>query len=205
MFEYFRPLLSLVIPAIISSEATLVKESTNTLDNLQAAFNGESNASARYLAFAKKADEEGLGEVASLFRAAAKAEEIHARNHSDVIRRMGATPALNLEPIEVKTTRDNLKAAIAGETYERDFMYPEFIEVAKRQKASAALRSFTYALKVEAVHAVLYQDALDNLNKRTGSGHCYYVCPDCGNTLEQLNILKCVICGHTKRGFIAVR
>jgi rubrerythrin len=64
--------------------------------------------------------------VASLFRAAAKAEEIHARNPRDVIRKMGATPALNLEPIEVKSTHENLKTAIADEKYERDIMYPEF-------------------------------------------------------------------------------
>jgi rubrerythrin len=203
MFKHLRTMMSLVVPTIVSSD-TLVKESTSTLDNLQTAFNGESNANARYLAFARKADEEGFGEVASLFRAAAKAEEVHARNHGDVIRKMGATPALNLEPIEVKTTHENLKAAIAGEKYERDIMYPEFVEVAKRQKATAAIRTFTYALKVEAVHAVLYQDALDNLLKRTGKRHTYYVCPDCGNTLEELSILTCMVCGHRKSGFIAV-
>jgi rubrerythrin len=204
MFEYLRTIWSLVAPTIVSSNASAVKESTSTIDNLQAAFNGESNANARYRAFARKADEERFGEVASLFRAAAKAEEIHARNHSDVIRKLGATPTLNLESIEVKTTRENLKVAIAGETYERDIMYPEFIEVAKRQRSSAAVRSFTYALKVEAVHAVLFQDALDNLRERTGKNHTYYVCPDCGNTLEELSILTCVVCGHAKSGFIAV-
>ena len=75
---------------------------------------------------------------------------------------------MNLDPIDVKTTRENLKAAIAGEKYERDIMYPEFVEVAKRQKAAAARRTFTYALKVEAAHAVLCQNALDHLDNRTG-------------------------------------
>ena len=121
-------MLSLVAPTIVSFDVP-VKESASTLDNLQTAFNGVSNANVRYLAFARKADEEGLGEVASLFRAAAKAGEIHARNHSDVIRKMGGTPALNLDPIDVKTTRENLKAAIAGEKYERDIIYPEFVKV----------------------------------------------------------------------------
>ena len=204
MFKHLRPMLSLIAPAIISSDGSAVKESTSTLDNLQTAFNGGSNANVRYLAFAKKADEEGFGEMASLFRAAAEAEEIHARNYSDVIRKMGATPALNLEPVVVQATRENLKAAIAGEKYERDITHPEFIEVAKQQKATAALRTFTFALKVEAVHAVLYQDALDHLSKRTGQSHTYYVCPDCGNTLERLNVLKCLICGQAKSGFVAV-
>lgn len=204
MFKLLRTVASLAFPTAVSFGSAAVKESTSTLDNLQTAFNGESNANARYLAFAEKADKEGFGAVASLFRAAAKAEEIHARNHGDVIRKMGATPVLNLEPIEVKTTQANLKAAIAGEKHERDIMYPEFVEAAKRENATAAIRTFTYALKVEAVHAVLYQDALDNLTKRTGPKHTYYVCPDCGNTLEEPNILKCLVCGHTKGGFIAV-
>jgi rubrerythrin len=104
----------------------------------------------------------------------------------------------------VKTTKENLKVAIDGEKYEGDIMYPEFVEVARRQNATAALRTFTYALKVEAVHAVLYQDALDNLQHRTGKSHTYYVCPDCGNTLEEMNILRCLICGHGSGGFIAV-
>jgi rubrerythrin len=145
-----------------------------------------------------------FGEEASLFRAAAKAEEIHARNHSDVIRKMGATPAVNLEPIEAKSTHENLKTAIADEKYERDIIYPEFVEVATHEKATAAIRTLTFALKVEAVHAVLHQDALDNLQKRTGTNHTYYVCPDCGNTLEEVNIVKCLVCGHSKSGFIAV-
>lgn len=205
MLNFLRPIFSLLTPTMLAGGTTLVGESTRTLDNLQAAFNGESNANARYLAFSQKADEEGYGEVASLFRAAAKAEEIHANNHAAVIKKMGAKPLLKLEPVEVKTTRKNLKAAIEGETYERDVMYPEFLEEAKQEKAAAAaIRTFTFALKVEAVHAVLYQDALDNLERRKGQSHTYYVCPDCGNTLDHLTIVKCMVCGHTRNGFIAV-
>jgi rubrerythrin len=204
MIHALSTIFSLIVPAAVATGTSAVSESTSTLDNLQAAFKGESNANARYLAFAGKANEEGYGEVASLFRAAAKAEEIHAHNHAAVIEKMGATPVLTLETAEVKTTRENLKMAIEGEKYERDIMYPEFIEAAKSQNASAAVRTFTLAAKVEAVHAVLYQDALDNLEKRRGESHMYYVCPDCGNTLEQMNILKCLICGHPKSGFIAV-
>ena len=117
---------------------------------------------------------------------------------------MGLVPALKLDPIEVKSTRNNLKVAIDGEKYERDIMYPEFIETARQQNATAAIRTFTFALKVEAVHAVLYQDALDSLEKRTGKRHTYYVCPDCGNTVEELTIVKCIVCGHTRSGFIVV-
>ena len=199
-----QAVLSFLVPAAVAASTASVTTSATTLDNLQAAFNGESNANARYLAFAKKADDEGYGEVASLFRAAAKAEEIHASNHAAVIRQMGATPVALIETGVVRSTRDNLRVAIEGETYERDIMYPEFIEAAKREKSTAALRSFTYALKVEAVHAVLYQDALRNLDLLRGKKHTYYVCPDCGNTLAELNIINCLVCGHPKSGFIAV-
>lgn len=204
MLNALHAILSLLVPTAVVGGGASATSTATTLDNLQAAFNGESNANAHYLAFAQRADEEGYGEVASLFRAAAKAEEIHAHNHAAVIRQMGDVPVAHVEPARLKTTRENLKVAIAGEAYERDVMYPEFIEVAKRQKALAALRSFTFALKVEAVHAVLYQDALDNLEKRRGKQHTYHVCPDCGNTLTALTILKCLVCGHPKRGFLAV-
>jgi rubrerythrin len=204
MLNTLQAVLSFLVPAAVLGGTASVTTPATTLDNLQTAFNGESNAKARYLVFAKKADEEGYGEVASLFRAAAKAEEIHASNHAAVIRQMGATPVAHIETTIAKSTRENLRAAIEGETYERDIMYPEFIEIAKQEKAPAALRSFTFAWKVEAVHAVLYGDALANLDKLRGKSHTYYVCPDCGNTLADLNILKCLVCGHPKSGFIAV-
>jgi rubrerythrin len=204
MQSILRTFLSLVIPAAIAHDTTPVRRAATSLDNLQTALNGESNANVRYLAFAVKADEEGYGEVASLFRAAAKAEEIHARNHAEVLEKMGGCAFLELEPTKVKSTRENLKAAVEGEVYERDVMYPEFIEAARQRKETLAIRTFTWAMKVEALHALLYQDALQNLEKRRGASHTYYVCPDCGNTLEELTILKCLICGHPKSGFIAV-
>jgi len=204
VIDTLQAVLSFLVPAAVVGGAASVTTTATTLDNLQTAFDGESNANARYLVFAKKADEEGYGEAASLFRAAAKAEEIHAANHAVVIRQMGGAPVAHIGITIAKSTRENLKVAIEGESYERDIMYPEFIEVAKREKAAAALRSFTFALKVEAVHAVLYQDALDNLEKRRRKQHTYYVCPDCGNTLAELTILKCLVCGHPKSGFIAV-
>lgn len=93
---------------------------TTTLDNLQTAYNGESNAHARYLAFAAKADQEGCGEVASLFRAAAKAEKVHAAKHSEVIKKLGGTPTAKIETPVVGSTKENLEAAVNGESYERD-------------------------------------------------------------------------------------
>jgi len=176
----------------------------NTLANLQEAFNGESNAHARYLAFAEKADQEGYTKVASVFRAAARAESIHAQNHAEVIRSLGAEPTANLETPVVKTTADNLRAAIAGESYERDTMYPEFIAAAKQERQKDALRSFNFAKEAEAGHAELYQQALDKLDTMTGGPMELKVCPVCGRTVVSLDGEKCPVCFTPTEKFITV-
>ncbi|MBZ8180652.1 rubrerythrin family protein [Oscillatoria salina] len=156
-----------------------------TLDNLQKAYNGESNAHVMYLAFANKADEEGYQKLASLFRAAAKAEEIHRDNHAKVIETMGALPKNTITDPQVKSTPENLKAAIKGESYERDTMYPEFISQAKIENNQAALQTLTYAQKAEAQHAQLYTEAKNNLDSwRTQTGP-FYVCTISGETTIQ--------------------
>ncbi len=171
-----------------------------TLNNLQAAFNGESNANAKYTAFAKKADEEGYHRVASLFRAAARAEQIHAASHAAVIRKMGATPEAKIELPEIKTTQENLKTAIAGEEYERDVMYPAFIKEAEMAQYSPALRTFTYALEAEKEHARLYSLALANLEQWKVKA-VFYVCAVCGYTVEQMEFSRCPVCQHPKEKF----
>ena len=179
--------------------------SATTVDNLQAAFNGESNAHTRYLAFAEKADQENYPSVASLFRAAAKAEEIHAGNHAEVLKQLGATPVANIETPVVKSTADNLDAAIKGETYERDTMYPDFLKAARQENAGTpVLRTFNYAKSAEAEHAKLYRDAKKNLASLKGAQETYYVCSVCGNTVPKVNFEKCPVCANPKDKFIAV-
>ncbi len=205
MIATLQALLSMLLPAAVAAGAKAASDGpARTLDNLQTAFNGESNANHKYLAFAKKADQEGFGEVASLFRAAAKAEEIHAANHAAVIRKLGAEPKAEILPVEVKSTRENLKTAIAGEVYERDVMYPEFIAQAQAVDNSAALRTFNYALKAEAEHARLYTEALKNLDKLRGKSKQYFVCPVCGETTDSLSFPRCPVCGEPKEKYIAV-
>lgn len=164
-----------------------------TLENLNAAFNGESNAHARYLAFAKKADEEGYQGAASLFRAAARAEEIHANNHKKVIEGMGGTAKATLEEPAVKSTAENLKAAIAGESYERDVMYPGFLSKARTDRNREAFETFNFAKSAEAEHAKLYQAALDNLDQ-SKDPTTYYVCTVCGYTTPKLDFKTCPLC-----------
>ncbi len=168
---------------------------TKTLDNLQAGFNGESNAHARYLAFAEKADQEGYGKVASLFRAAAKAEDVHAANHAAVIKKLGGTPEAKIETPVVKSTKENLEAAIKGESYERDTMYPEFLKQARAEGNRDAVQTLNYAKTAEAEHAKLYSEALNNLPNLKGSkAKDYFVCTVCGYTTTKMDFSKCPAC-----------
>ena len=176
-----------------------------TVANLQTAFNGESNAHARYLAFAKKAEAEGYGEVASLFRAAARAEEIHANNHAAVIKKLGGKPEAKIEAPDVKTTRENLEAAIKGETYERDTMYPQFLKQAREVRNTDAIQTFNYAKTAEAEHAKLYTASLKNLDKSKGTkAKNFYVCGICGYTVEKIDFAKCPSCFSPKEKYETV-
>lgn len=190
---------------ISASKATEKIEVKSTLENLNFAFNGESNANARYLAFAAKADQEGYGKVASLFRAAAKAEEIHAANHAKVIKQLGGTPKADIQKPEAKSTKENLEAAIKGETYEFKVMYPAFLKKAQTEGTAPAVRTFNYANKAEQGHAKLYTEALANLETWKGPGVEFFVCKTCGNTVTKLSFSKCPVCFHGKDEYIAVK
>jgi rubrerythrin len=158
----------------------------STIDNLKEAFAGESQANRKYLAFGKKADEEGYAQVARLFRAAADAETVHAHAHLKVMKGVGSTA-------------DNLSEAISGETEEFKSMYPRMMEEAKTEGENAAYTSFAYANAVEEIHAGLYQKALDNLG--SGEETDIYVCQVCGNTVEGEAPDKCPICGAPTKMF----
>ena len=158
-------------------------------ENLKHAFAGESQANRRYLAFARKAEEEGLIQIAKLFRAAAEAETIHALNH---LRILG----------EIRSTAENLDTAISGETFEFQKMYPGYLEVAKQEENKRASWSFGVANQVEMIHASLFNKAAEALTK----GHdldksSYYVCGVCGNTVENEPPDKCPICNAPKKEF----
>jgi rubrerythrin len=175
----------LVINNIFTYKKKGVKN-MSTMKNLQEAFAGESQANRKYLAFAKKADEEGYTQIAKLFRAAADAETVHAHKHLQV---MGG----------IKNTEENLKGAIAGETEEFESMYPEFIKEAKNEGNDAAVVTFENANAVEKIHADLYAKALENMDN--DEDVVYYVCQVCGNTVENEAPEKCPICGVPKTLF----
>lgn len=191
-------------PAVAAEVVSAVPAEKTTIENLQTAFDGESNANARYLAFAQKADEEGYGRVASLFRAAARAEQIHFERHGEIIKNMGGVPAAAIEAPVVKSTAENLQAAIDGETYEYTKMYPEFVAKADLDRNEAALDAFEDAGKAEAVHAALYKQALEELPSWKGATGTFQVCSFCGNVVESITFTTCPICGREKDLYLVV-
>ncbi len=157
--------------------------------NLSEAFAGESQANRKYLAFAKKADQEGHKGAAKLFRAAAAAETVHAHNHLGVL---GG----------IKSTLENLKEAYGGEHHEFTKMYPEFLAKAKEEKASKAVQSFHWANEVEKVHGALYDKAVKAMEAgKEVPVMDYYICEKCGYTAEGVAPDRCPVCGAKKDAF----
>jgi rubrerythrin len=162
---------------------------SNTEENLKAAFAGESQANRKYLAFAKKAEDEGYKAVAKLFRAAAEAETVHAHNHLRELK-------------GIRSTGENLQEAIDGESHEFLTMYPAMIEQAKAEDQKGALRSFHIANEVEKIHHALYKKALENLGNNADTD--YYICKVCGYTAEGEAPDTCPVCGAKKMAFYKV-
>ena len=161
----------------------------DSLNNLKAAFAGESQASRKYLYFAEKADADGQSQIAKLFRAASEAETIHARNHLNAMSGIGSVA-------------DNLKAAIQGEHEEFMQMYPGFIEQANKENNTKAGITFNWANRVEKIHHDLYSKALKGMESgKKITAVPIYVCERCGNTVEGEAPDKCPICGAPKSMF----
>ena len=162
---------------------------STTKENLESAFAGESQANRKYTFFAEKAEEEGNKRIARLFRAAAEAETVHARNHLNVLK-------------EIKSTGENLTAAIGGENHEFTEMYPAFIKQAETEGNKEAVRSFKLANQVEKIHHELYRDALNNIDKgKSMEVKPFYVCQVCGNTVEGEAPDTCPVCNAPKKMF----
>ncbi|HDM75287.1 MAG TPA: rubrerythrin family protein [Deltaproteobacteria bacterium] len=144
-----------------------------TEESLSTAFAGESQAHMRYLIFAQKAEEEGYPNIARLFRAIAFAEQVHATNHFKALGNLGASG-------------ENLNAAIEGETFEVEEMYPAYDAIAKLQQEKGARTSIHYALEAEKIHAAMYSQARQAVES--------------GNDIEIKQIHICSVCGYTGEG-----
>jgi rubrerythrin len=169
-----------------------VNPMSKTIENLKEAFAGESQANRRYLAYAQKAEAEGLIQIAKLFKAAAEAETVHAHNHLRVLS-------------EIKSTRENLERAVSGETFEFKTMYPKYLAEAEDEGNKQAAWSFDVANQVEQIHAKLFSKAIDTLQKgEKPISVDYFVCSVCGNTVEGKPPSKCPICGAPEAQFCRV-
>jgi rubrerythrin len=161
-----------------------------TEENLKGAFAGESQAHLKYLAFAEKAEQEKLPNVARLFKANSYAEQVHAANHFKTLGGVGKTA-------------ENLAAAIGGETFEVDEMYDAFKIVAEHQGEKTALMMFARADAAEKVHAALYKKAKESVDKGQDlAASPIYVCPNCGFTMEDPAPEKCPLCGFAHSTFV---
>ena len=204
---YFIILFIASTAIIISCNNSGTKKAEKTIENLKAGITGETTASAKYLAFAEKAKQEGHESVSKLFLAASKAESIHAANHTKVLESLGVKMDSIKPEFEVKTTTENLKAAIEGETQEVNVMYPEFIKNAELEGVSDAVISYTWAIDTEKKHRDFYTSALEKLNKNDLKSLAseYFVCLKCGNTFEMSNSPeKCDFCLTPKEKFFKI-
>jgi rubrerythrin len=162
---------------------------SQTEKHLKEAFAGESQANRKYLAFAEKADREGYRQVARLFRAIAAAETVHAHAHLRALKGVG-------------TTAENIQAAIQGETFEFESMYPPMIEAAEAEGNKQAATSFTYANEVEKIHAGMYKKAAEKMGDLEETD--MHVCSVCGYTVEGDAPDECPLCKAKKKAFMKV-
>lgn len=167
-----------------SSNKEIMKAQSKTIDNMQSAYKGEKTATAKYEAFAKKAEEEGYHRISILYTAISAAENIHASNHKKVIEDAGSTVPIITPEYKVKNTIENLGGDIEGEAYEAKTMYPDFLKTAEAAENQIAILSLNYARKTEEKHNVFFQQSLLNITNKTLNNlpSKYFVCPDCGNT-----------------------
>lgn len=184
-------------------DTTALPVAKDTRSNLQAAFDGETNARARYEAAAKVADREGYPYVAVLMRACARAEQVHADDHVHAIAWTGDEARAYLAKLALGTTAENLRVAIEKENDEAGRIYPAMLAQARSDHMAAAVRSMNYALAAEREHAALLADALATLDQRPPV-HPFYVCPGCGRTVARVASAKCTNCFTPRAKFIRV-
>lgn len=187
-------------PVRASDKTATAKQQPTTLENLQKAFDGESNAKARYEAFADKADTEGYLGVAGLFRAAAFSESLHAAKHAKAIEALGGTAKTDVKAPVVKSTKENLKAAIRGENDEARKMYPGFLKKAELDQNRQAAISFKGAMATETAHAKLFSKASADMSGWKAKKK-FIVCQVCGYTTDDLTIKVCPVCSQPREQF----
>ena len=176
-------------------------EDLTVIRNLETALEEEMKNAAAYRAYAESADDEGLQGLASLFRATARAEQIHASNHARVLRHLGGSTQVDIPMPRVESAMLNLRAALVDQRFEIDYLYPTFLTSAVSLFDSTAIRSFHWALEADKSHARLHSEVIMRLNRDNGSAwarepHDFYVCGLCGFTVEDPVAENCPACNY---------
>lgn len=195
--------ISVLTPVIALEDQTVIK-------NLETAFEEETRTQAACKAYAVKADEEGLHGLASLFRATARAEQIHASNHARVLRHLGREALADIHEPHIEATLENLKSALVDQKFEIDYLYPTFLTTAVSLFDSTAIRSFHWALEADKSHARLYSDAVARINASGKTGwasarHDFFICALCGYTAENPEAENCPACNYLWEKFETIR
>jgi rubrerythrin len=204
MKTIFR-LIQLIIIAVVLVNCNISK-TKKTVEDLKSAFNEESTAAEKYKKFAQAANKEGLDTIAKLFDAVSKSESIHAFNHGKVLEKYGkGIPDAEIGSYEVKSTVENLKAAMKNESYEMQTMYPGFIRTAEIEKTPDAAKTFTWAWYAEKKHLNYFQQAASTIAKGNEKNLpvTWLVCPTCGNIYKPADLIPfCDLCLTKKENFI---
>ena len=186
------------------------EQDETAIQDLLIAFEDETNAQAKYLAFAAKADAEHLPGAASLCRAAAWSEHIHAATHARAIKQLGVDARCKIHLAEVKSTLDNMKDALEGEQHEIEDMYPGILKEARKHRNTTVIRAFAGALESEKAHARLYAEAValieaGKLDSWIGAAREFFVCPSCGYTSKtHEEDENCPVCRCSQERFESV-
>ena len=185
-------------------------EDISVIRNLETAFEEETKTCAAYKAYAVRAEEEGFPGIASLFRATARAEQIHASNHGRVLRHMGGSTMADAPLPRVDDTLENLKNALVDQKFEVDYLYPAFLVAAVPLFDSTAIRSFHWALEADKSHVRLYNELMSRVNASGRPGweyepHDFFVCGLCGYAAETVEGENCPACNYFREKFETVR
>ena len=184
-------------------------ENEVTLKNLLTAYESESNAHTMCTAYAGRADADGLHGAASLLRATARSEQIQASNNARLIRQLGGELEAQIQPVEVKTTLENLTAALVNEVYEIDSMYPRFLAENMSTNNSAA-ETLTWALEAERTNARLFSEQIGQMGA-VGTDSLartpvdFFVRPVCGYVSKTPEPAQCWNCNRLCSTFETIR
>jgi rubrerythrin len=173
----------------------------STLENLKAAYQGATDAQARYAAYAAKADEEGFKSVASLFRAAAKSEEIRLPKLAAALKELGAEAKAEAAKPEVKSTKENLEFTVKDKTAEKDTLLPAWARQAEAEKQAGAARTFKAAVAANGEYVKFGQQALEKLDDWKAAGKEFLVCQVCTYVSADMALKLCPICSAPRAKF----